>query len=330
MPIYPSEPNVESTTIVDSGGINIASVSATGAQKVDGSAVTQPISAATLPLPTGAATSALQTSGNSILSTIATNTGTASTDTIVNSTITAVNGTVAVNAQGDYTVSASITGTWSATLIAEGQLADTTWVQIPMYLVNTTLPYNSVFSTTSNGTFLITGGGYFQIRIRATAYTSGTVAVGLDASLAQQTIFSSQLGTWTVQPGNTVNTTAWLAKSPDANLWVTGTAATGVALTVTLPAVASQFHHIKLLEIEAYTTAARTGSATPVLVTSTNLPGSPVWTFATAAAIGTTDSKVYTFDSALNSSVAGTATTIVCPATTGVIWRVNVSYFASV
>lgn len=38
--------------------------------KVDGSAVTQPISAASLPLPSGAATSALQTTGNSTLSTI--------------------------------------------------------------------------------------------------------------------------------------------------------------------------------------------------------------------------------------------------------------------
>jgi hypothetical protein len=38
--------------------------------KVDGSGVTQPVSAASLPLPTGAATSALQTTGNTTLSTI--------------------------------------------------------------------------------------------------------------------------------------------------------------------------------------------------------------------------------------------------------------------
>lgn len=40
------------------------------AVKVDGSAVTQPVSAASLPLPSGAATSALQTTGNSTLTTI--------------------------------------------------------------------------------------------------------------------------------------------------------------------------------------------------------------------------------------------------------------------
>lgn len=49
-----------SIKLVDTGGTNVASVSAANALKVDGSAVTQPVSAASLPLPTGAATSALQ------------------------------------------------------------------------------------------------------------------------------------------------------------------------------------------------------------------------------------------------------------------------------
>lgn len=42
--------------LVDTAGTNVAAVSATNALKVDGSAVTQPVSAAALPLPTGAAT----------------------------------------------------------------------------------------------------------------------------------------------------------------------------------------------------------------------------------------------------------------------------------
>jgi hypothetical protein len=45
----------QKTKLVDSGGTNAASISAAGALKVDGSAVTQPVSAASLPLPTGAA-----------------------------------------------------------------------------------------------------------------------------------------------------------------------------------------------------------------------------------------------------------------------------------
>lgn len=46
------------------------SLTVAGALRVDGSGVTQPISAVSLPLPTGAATSALQTTGNSTLVTI--------------------------------------------------------------------------------------------------------------------------------------------------------------------------------------------------------------------------------------------------------------------
>lgn len=58
-------------------GGNVLNVTAGGAAKVDGSAVTQPVSAASLPLPTGAATAANQATANSSLATIATNTGAA-------------------------------------------------------------------------------------------------------------------------------------------------------------------------------------------------------------------------------------------------------------
>lgn len=49
---------------------NPLSLTTAGALRVDGSAVTQPISAASLPLPTGAAISALQTAGNASLTSI--------------------------------------------------------------------------------------------------------------------------------------------------------------------------------------------------------------------------------------------------------------------
>jgi hypothetical protein len=52
------------------GTYNALSLTLAGALRVDGSAVTQPISASSLPLPTGASTSALQTAGNTILTTI--------------------------------------------------------------------------------------------------------------------------------------------------------------------------------------------------------------------------------------------------------------------
>lgn len=58
----------------DGTNLRALKVSSTGVLSVDGSAVTQPISAGALPLPAGASTSALQTSGNSSLSSIDTKT----------------------------------------------------------------------------------------------------------------------------------------------------------------------------------------------------------------------------------------------------------------
>lgn len=117
------------------------------------------------------------------------------------------------------------------------------------------------------------------------------------------------------------------AKLLNASLMVTATGAAAAAVTLTLPAVVSQTHNICLLEIEAYSTAARTGGVTPVIVTSTNLPGTPAWTFASAAAAGSTDTKLYTPIRPLVATAANTATTIVCPATASIIWRVNAIYY---
>lgn len=118
--------------------------------------------------------------------------------------------------------------------------------------------------------------------------------------------------------------------SAPSALAVTGTAAAGAGVTVTLPAVASQFHYLTLVEIRQYAAAALTGGATPVIVTSTNLPGSPAWTFQTALAIGTSEVQLYVPVTPLRSAVVNTNTTIVCPATPNVIWRVNVFYIAAI
>lgn len=114
-----------------------------------------------------------------------------------------------------------------------------------------------------------------------------------------------------------------------ANNMLTVTGASGAAVTLTIPAIVAMFHNISHLEIMAYSTAARSGSATPVIVTTTNL-NSIAFTFSTAAAIGTTDSRVIQPTYPIKSVLANTATTIVCPATTGIIWRVNCFYNLSV
>lgn len=147
---------------------------------------------------------------------------------------------------------------------------------------------------------------------------------GAATAANQATMIANQTnGSQIVQINNPILVTA-------AGLVQSVTGATGAAVTATLPAVVGQFHYITLLEIHKYFTVANAASATPLVVTTTNLPGSLAFTFGQpAGAIGVTDERVYGPNSPLKSSVANTATTIVCPATTGIIWRVNVFYFAA-
>jgi hypothetical protein len=106
----------------------------------------------------------------------------------------------------------------------------------------------------------------------------------------------------------------------------TNVGASGAAVTLTVPAPnGGLFAHLVWAEILMYAVAALTGGATPVTVTTTGLVDDPAFTFPTAQAIG----LVYKQElkGPVKGSTADTALTIVCPATTNVIWRVNAVYF---
>ena len=107
---------------------------------------------------------------------------------------------------------------------------------------------------------------------------------------------------------------------------VTATGVSGAGVTATLPLVALQFHFITFIQIQLYNVANRSGTATPILVTTTNLPGNPVFLFNTQGAGGEIQEKVFEPSQYIRSTLASTPTTIVCPAVTNVIWRINVWY----
>jgi hypothetical protein len=122
----------------------------------------------------------------------------------------------------------------------------------------------------------------------------------------------------------------YIPESGPLTLWVSATAATGQAVTASLPLAAGKYHCIGVIQIVRYATAAITGTATPIVVTTTNFPSAAQFAFARAAAVGASDQQQFNFERLLRSAVAGAATTIVCPAVTGVIWQVNVAYSLSV
>ena len=113
------------------------------------------------------------------------------------------------------------------------------------------------------------------------------------------------------------------------DLTVTATGAAGAAVTLTLPAGGSGlYHYIGRLIVQRFATALLVAAATPVIVTTTNLPGSREFSFPADAALqGLLAQEVVEPLFPIRSSVVNAATTIVCPVTTSVIWRVTADYF---
>jgi hypothetical protein len=151
--------------------------------------------------------------------------------------------------------------------------------------------------------------GLQKVRVRMTAYAIGSCAV-------------------------TINSDACLSISPYANdtkaatLMQSATAAVSTAVTAALPAVVGLRHYINRIDVVRSATAALTAAAAPVVITTTNINGAPQLTFGSDAG-GVGIDKMVSFDfgaSGIAATATNTATTIVCPAYTGAIWRVNVVY----
>lgn len=126
-----------------------------------------------------------------------------------------------------------------------------------------------------------------------------------------------------------VNTDGSLQPRPvDLILSVAATA--GVGLTATLPAVTGQYHYIGLIYVSKIATANITGTATPINVTSTNLASSFSLKFGTAQLIGELVEQQFVFPHPVKSTAVNTATTLVCPATANIIWKIQIVYYTDV
>lgn len=182
-------------------GTNSASYTAAGAAKTDGSATTQPISAASLPLPTGAATSANQTTANSSLSsidgklnslgqkpmttsvpvTLASDQSSLPRFQDVTSTgsIAAVNNEINLVPNGASTATIRVSGTWVGTLMLEGTNDGTNYNTV----TGSVVPGGALTtSITANGDWRSNVTAYSSFRVRASAWTSGSATVTILAS----------------------------------------------------------------------------------------------------------------------------------------------------
>ena len=104
------------------------------------------------------------------------------------------------------------------------------------------------------------------------------------------------------------------------------------AATATLPApAAGLFHYITSVELVKLYNVIGIAAGAGVIITSTNLPGSPAWTTEQlASAAGTAIAVIrLTPTTPIKSSVAATATTFVAPLQLQTIWRWNISYYTA-
>ena len=226
-------------------------------------------------------------------------------------TIGALNGEVVMPCDGCASVSLDIRGTFSMTLEVAGTVDGTNYTLIPVRPINVaSVAYVAAVTGTTAGTWVGKCAQYRSIRVRCTAYTSGSATTVLVASTAP--VDDTLQGMVTTTIGTAVG-------------------ASGAAVTLTLASPGAGLrHYLTYLSINRFAAAVLTAAAAPVTVTTTNLPGSLAFSFpAEAAALGTIDRWREDFAYPIASSAQATATTIVCPLTTGVIWRVTAGYYVA-
>ena len=235
-------------------------------------------------------------------------------------TLGALNAEILMDVNGKNTASFDVrTGSaLNMTFVIEGTIDGTNYFAMP-FLINQQLLAAAIVQETyaasvvtgavasMSGFYTVNCSGFRRVRLRISAYTSGSIVVTARATSAIQIVQTRLI---------------------PSNLHITATAAANTAATATLPAVTGMFHYITHISIVRNATAALAGTAT-IIHTTTNLPGSPAWSVGNAMAAGGTQIDVdYSPTTPLKSSVAGTNTTVVCAAGgAAVLGRVNVSYY---
>ncbi len=106
---------------------------------------------------------------------------TPASDVVTTASLVAVGQARTATLNGAATTTVYISGTWVGTVQFEATTDGTTY-----YAVNAVpvISGTAVTSTTANGQWIISSGGYANIQARVSAYTSGTVVIALRTSIA--------------------------------------------------------------------------------------------------------------------------------------------------
>lgn len=106
-------------------------------------------------------------------------------DNAGNSALTAAQAAATIDTDGKATVSAFVNGTFVGTLIPEATIDGSNWFAVDAFVANGDAPVQAI---TAGGQWIIPCGAFDQVRLRCSAYTSGTINVALRASDVQQVL----------------------------------------------------------------------------------------------------------------------------------------------
>lgn len=211
---------------------------------------------------------------------------------------------------------------YSGTLTFQCSNDNTNWVSLDL-----SLPSSSTYATTTTSTnVLVHGPVYFRyFRCRMTVYTSGTAQGTLELyTNATMTNFIgiganggsiSQSGTWTVQPGNTQNTTPWLVNTPSSDITVFASG----AQTATQTQADQTNNTARGIKVVLDMTNVASGPSVTLEIDGKDPASGKYYSILTGAAVTTVSTNVYTIYPSL-SAVANSVSNDVLPHT----WRVKV------
>ncbi len=221
----------------------------------------------------------------------------------------ALNAEIVINADGASTVALDLRGTFSMTVEVAGSVDGTNWTLLAVRSM-TGGSYVAAVAGTAAGAWVAACAGFAKIRARVTAYTSGAATATL---LAATGLLDDRL------QGEVSSNAAT----------ITAALSTAATLTLTAPGVGLR-HYITGLRIERHAAALLAAGTTPVVITTTNLPGALAFSVPMeAAAQGSVYEKVMEPARAIMASAQNSATTIVAPLTTSVIWRLSATFYVA-
>ena len=224
-------------------------------------------------------------------------------------TLGALNAEIVINADGASTVALDLRGTFNLTVELAGSVDGTNWTLLAVRSMAGG-SYLAAVTGAAAGAWVAACAGFAKIRARVTAYTSGAATATL---LAATGLLDDRM----------------LGEVSSNAATITAALSTAATLTLASPGAGLR-HYITGLRIERHAAATLVAGATPVLVTTTNLPGPLAFSIPVeAAAQGSVYEKVLDPVRAIMATAQNTATTIVAPLTTNVIWRISATFYVA-